>query len=671
MTQPTRPSRQLTPVSLPPAHPRTRWLFAGVARRLLVVCSLCGLWWALAGHSAAQDLLQAEEIAFQQAVQVAAGSVVQIETFGGLERVGQELIAEGPTTGTIVGAEGWIISSLFNFRQQPASILVTLPDGKRLAARIVGRDYSRELVLLKVESEAKLPLPQFAPQDDLRVGQWTIALGKTYDKQSVSQSVGIVSALGRAYDKAIQTDAKVSPINYGGPLIDLQGRVIGILSPISPGTFLEGDSSQLYDSGIGFAIPMEDILTRLPKLQAGEDVHSGKLGIVTSEQNELVGPVRITGAAPGSPAAKSALRAGDVIVQAGGSPVSLLAHLRHALGPIDAGQSLPLVVEREGQRLTVNPVLVEEIPVYRRRYLGLRLGSAKQALEIIAVEPNSPAADSGLAVGQRITHCNGQLLQSPEEFLALLAVQELDSPLNLEVAAAEQEPRQIDLRVTTWPSGLPTSLPAIDQRIEESMQTEVVDVILGDFPNKAFALIPPLSDSRALGLLVIFPEPGERDRDKTLAYWSAFCRDYGWIVAVIQAGNPRAWSREEVELAGRVIGRLDKNYEIDKRRTVIGGLGIGGRIALAAAASELPRVAGAMTLGTELSRLGWPQSNAPLQSIDFLLAGEVKPLAAIAEQLSERGYAANVVAAAELDVGVWETLPTQQIHLWLEGLGRW
>lgn len=650
---------------------------------------ICLITCLITSHSRAQsesptNLGKLEETAFQNAVTIASQSVVQIETFGGMERVGEELVAEGPTTGTIVGEDGWILSSLYSFRQQPASILVTMPNGDRLAARIVARDNSREIVLLKVESESKLPLPVFAPKADCTVGQWTIALGKTYDKLSVSQSLGIISALDRAYGKAIQTDAKVSPINYGGPLVDLQGRVIGILSPISPGTFLEGDSSQLYDSGIGFAIPSDDILARLPKLQKGENIDSGKLGVVTSDQNELIGPVRITGTAPGSPAAKSKLQADDVIVEAGGQPISLLAHLKHALGPVDAGQSIAITVLRDGQRLQFEPVLTDEIPTYRRRYLGLRLEPNPQGLEITGIEPKSPAAAvAGLAVGQTLTHCNGFLLETKQDLLGRIAVLELDEPVRLQIlpaaaadaedlppAAKTPEPLTVELSVATWPEDLPTALPRIDERIDDSMQCEIVDVVLGDFPNKAFAVIPPLSDARELGLLIVYPEPGELDREKTLAYWSEFSRNYGWIVAVINSGDPRSWSREEVELAGRVLGRLDKNYEIDESRTVIAGLGVGGRIALGAAVNKLDRVRGVAVIGTDIGRLVWRKQNAPLQSLDFLMVGDVQKLAEKAQQISELGYSVNVVAASGLAFDKWESLPAEQIHLWLEGLGR-
>lgn len=125
---------------------------------------------------AVEQLFEQEQKAFRASVQAVAPSVVQIETFGGLERVGKELVAEGPTTGTIVSSDGWIVSSLFSFRAQPASILVSLPDGKRAAARIAARDYSRELALLKIDDVKDLPVPAVCPANEVTVGQWAIAL---------------------------------------------------------------------------------------------------------------------------------------------------------------------------------------------------------------------------------------------------------------------------------------------------------------------------------------------------------------------------------------------------------------------------------------------------------------------------------------------------------------
>ncbi len=618
----------------------------------------------------AERLLELEQSAFRSAVRAVESSVVQIETFGGLERVGEELVAEGPTTGTIVSSDGWIISSLFSFRAQPASILVSLPDGKRAAARIVARDYSRELVLLKIDEVSDLPVPAVCPKNELTVGQWAIALGKTYDSKSVSQSVGIVSALGRAYDKAIQCDAKISPVNYGGPLVDLQGRVIGILAPISPGAFLEGDSSQLYDSGIGFAIPMQDVLERLKRLQSGENIRSGKLGVVAADQNEFVGPVKIAGAAPGSPAAKAGIRAGDLLIEAAGKPVRMLAHLRHALGPTDAGQTLKIAVERDGKRIELESVLAEEIPTYRQRFAGLRLKKREAGgIEIIDVETNSPAEKSKLAVGDLIVECNGEKISELADLKRIVAVSELDVPLQL-VVEKEAARRDVSLSVVVWPKDLPSELPPTPSEVDDSLQTEIVDLTLGDFPNKAFAVVPPLAQKRRLGLLVLYPEPGEVDRNKVQSAFGNFARDQGWIVAVIPSSNPTAWSREEVELAARVLGRLEVAYTLDESKIVFGGVSVGGRLGILAAAVNRQRVAGTLAVGTQLSSLPLKIESAPLESLQFLFAGKPDELTEAVRQLDENGFWVNVVTLTEFAAGKWELIPMEPIARWLEGLGR-
>ncbi|MFP6648785.1 MAG: trypsin-like peptidase domain-containing protein, partial [Pirellulaceae bacterium] len=206
------------------------------------------------GQQPEPSLDNLEQQAFRQAVAVASPSIVRIETIGGLEKVGQVLLGDGPTSGVVVSADGYILSSAFNFVRQPTSILVTTPSGKRAAAKIVARDHSRMLVLLKVNSQEPFPVAPLAPREELQVGQWAIAIGRTLSRETANISVGIISATNRIWGKAIQTDSKISPVNYGGALVDIEGRVAGILVPLSP----QGQSSELagtewYDSGIGFA----------------------------------------------------------------------------------------------------------------------------------------------------------------------------------------------------------------------------------------------------------------------------------------------------------------------------------------------------------------------------------------------------------------------------------
>src|SRR5262249_53384882 len=213
---------------------------------------------------------------------------VQIETAGGTEMVGAGgpggpvLKGVGPTTGVIVSPDGFIITSAFNFANKPTAVFVTIPGRKeRLVAKTIATDQTRMLTLVKVEATG-LPVAKAVPKKEAQIGQWAAALGRTLDPivdNPPSMSAGIISALERICGKAFQTDAKVASVNYGGPLIDIAGRVYGVLVPANP--FAEGDTAgvEWYDSGIGFAIPFEDVLAVLPRLKQGKDLRKGLLGV--------------------------------------------------------------------------------------------------------------------------------------------------------------------------------------------------------------------------------------------------------------------------------------------------------------------------------------------------------------------------------------------------------
>jgi serine protease Do len=233
--------------------------FAAQIFRVLAPVALIVAAGARAAPSADAGLEGLEEQAFREAAALVAPSVVRVQTVGGLDRVGQVLTGTGPTTGVVISSDGFIVSSAFNFASKPSSILIQLADGRRLPATLVATDRARMLTLLKVESDGLTPAP-VAGDSPVRVGQWAIALGRTYEVEQPSVSVGIVSALNRIWGKAIQTDAKVSPVNYGGPLVDIEGRTLGVLVPLSVGENEETAGVEWYDSGIGFAVPMKDVL---------------------------------------------------------------------------------------------------------------------------------------------------------------------------------------------------------------------------------------------------------------------------------------------------------------------------------------------------------------------------------------------------------------------------
>ena len=251
-----------------------------VTKKLTFLLLLSSLGW-ISSAAAQDELLEREEKALQAAVEKASPSVVQLELVGGLES--QEI---GPISGLAVSSDGYVLTSSTMVRDSLTSILATTPSGKRAAAKIIAHDHSRNLTLLKVNTDESYPILPFVPREEITVGQWAIALGKTFSRNISNQSVGIISASNRIWGKAIQTDAKISPANYGGPLIDIHGRVFGVLTPLTPHPQGgQSDGTEWYDSGIGFAVPLADLEPHLEKLKAGENLHPGRIGVSLTSGN--------------------------------------------------------------------------------------------------------------------------------------------------------------------------------------------------------------------------------------------------------------------------------------------------------------------------------------------------------------------------------------------------
>ena len=312
----------------------------------------------------AADLAHLEQQAMQAAVDRVAESVVRIQSVGGTAQVEGVTLGEGPCTGLVVSPDGLIISSRFNFARQPTSILVELPEGGPLAARLLGTDTSRGLVLLKVdlpEGAAALTVPAVAPVEAAVPGAWALAIGRALDVRELNLSVGVVSAIQRIWGKAIQTDAKVSPSNYGGPLVDIHGRVLGLLVPLSPAR--EGDlaGSEWYDSGIGFAIPYAYIQKVLPRLRAGENLRPGFMGLSLRGDGNLFGiPPQVQATHPDSPAAQAGLQVDDKILAVDGMAVTNIAQLKYQIKPRFAGDQIRLTVLRKEEQRTHELSLAEE-----------------------------------------------------------------------------------------------------------------------------------------------------------------------------------------------------------------------------------------------------------------------------------------------------------------------
>ena len=231
------------------------------------------------------------------------------------------------------------------------------PDGKPLVAKLLGTDPSADLALLKVDpKQADLKPLQLGASGTLHPGDPAIAIGSPFGLEGTVTS-GIVSALGRtitapngfSISGAVQTDAAINPGNSGGPLLDAQGRVIGVNSQIQTG----GGSDQ--NSGVGFAVPVDAIKRALGSLEQGKTVQHAYLGVSTSTAAD--GGATVGGVIANGPAAKAGLRKGDRIVQIAGTDVLEPDDVSGAVNARKPGDEVRIVVERSGERRTLNVTL--------------------------------------------------------------------------------------------------------------------------------------------------------------------------------------------------------------------------------------------------------------------------------------------------------------------------
>jgi serine protease Do len=299
--------------------------------------------------------------AFRAAAAKVQPSLVRIEGFGGIaagvDGGGYQAPGEGPTTGVVLSSDGYVITSTFNFLRKPPIITVVTPDGKRHVAKLLGRDETRKLCVLKVEGASGWPVPEFAPRESVQVGQWVVAAGIGYGAREPAISAGIISATSRISTKAVQTDANLSPANYGGPLIDLDGRVVGICVPLSPQGENAAAGAEWYDSGIGFAVPLAELESVIAAMEEGKTLQAGFFGVQAESQGDLPTGAFVKEIVPESPAAKADLKAGDRLVSVGGVEILDPAHLSSVIRRYLAGDKITVVIQRGDENKTIEAEL--------------------------------------------------------------------------------------------------------------------------------------------------------------------------------------------------------------------------------------------------------------------------------------------------------------------------
>jgi serine protease Do len=366
-------------------------------------------------------------------------------------------------SGFIVSPDGYIVTNNHLIQGLTGtgtvdSVTVTTTDRHEYTARIVGRDETSDLALLKIDGQ-KLPFVQWGDSTKARVGDWVIAIGDPYGVGS-TVTAGIISALHRgitgvgAYDRYIQTDAAINMGNSGGPMFDLNGNVIGINSALISPT---GASV-----GIGLAIPAEAAKPVIDSLMKGQRPSRGYLGVGLQPLDENLAPSLglpkdsgeiVRSVVPNGPAARAGLQQGDVIVKVNGQAVTPDQTVSYLVANTAVGSRIPLEIFRAGKRATVT-VAVGERPteeqlaklsggdtgaqgatpggsaVIPQKTLGLSLAPLTPELTkaanlpptargviVTAVDPNSDAAEQGLQRGDLIVSVNNQPVSAPAQVI--------------------------------------------------------------------------------------------------------------------------------------------------------------------------------------------------------------------------------------------------------------
>ncbi len=392
-----------------------------------------------------------------------------IEGFDGFEQM-PRMPQQSSGSGVIIDPAGIILTNN-HVVAGGGKITVKLHDGREFVATEVKTDPNTDVAVIRIKANGSLPFAELGDSDKMQIGDWVLALGQPFGLQD-TVTAGIVSAKDRGigmmrHEEFIQTDAAVNPGNSGGPLVNLQGQVIGINTAIS--------SHSGGFEGIGFAVPVNVAKWVSDQLVKDGKVQRAYLGVgIQPVDQDLAdqlgvstpGGALITDVQPDSPAATAGLKSQDVITSFNGTPIASHRQLSAVVGRTPVGKSVPVVVSRDGKETKLTVTVREapanygvradeaaegEQPAEGKQFdkLGLEvapltLDVAKQlglkdaaGVVITGVEQGSVAERAGLEASMAIVQVGRENVKSVEEFEAAIVKGSLDKGILVLVKSAE------------------------------------------------------------------------------------------------------------------------------------------------------------------------------------------------------------------------------------------
>ncbi|MFA5389093.1 MAG: Do family serine endopeptidase [Candidatus Omnitrophota bacterium] len=374
----------------------------------------------------------------------------------------REFKRAGLGSGFVIDKKGYIITNEHVVRGAD-KITVTLSDGREFEANLTGSDAYSDLAVIKIEPEGELPFVRLGDSDNIRIGNWAIAIGNPFGfavkNPEPTVTVGVVSALHRSlpmtdkrtreYSDLIQTDAAINPGNSGGPLVNIYGEVIGINVAIFT---LSGGSE-----GIGFAIPINAAKKIMNDLMQGKKVLYGWLGVIIQDMDEDTAFYFGVGDASGvlvsrivndSPAEKAGLKAGDIIVSMNKEKIRDTESLIRAILKKNIGEKVTLEAIRNtepysavveiGARPEDKAVAAQKKPESQaspkviKSWRGMDVSDITQEMAkrfninadngviVVSVKPSSQAEKSGIRPGDVIYEINRSQVKNTRDYSAAI-----------------------------------------------------------------------------------------------------------------------------------------------------------------------------------------------------------------------------------------------------------
>ncbi len=384
---------------------------------------------AFAEELSGVDILRFIQEAFTSVASEVSPAVVYIEVTADVDETfsfffgpwGYEMPPEQEAAGSgfIIDKEGYILTNA-HVVAGAKEIEVTLADERDFEAELIGMDPDSDIALIRIIDADDLPVVRLGDSDEVRVGEWALAIGSPFGLQQ-TVTAGIISATGRTnmglanYEDFIQTDASINPGNSGGPLVNLDGEVIGINSAIRSGGGWMGEA---YNIGIGFAIPINMAKKIARDLRERGSVVRGWLGVsiqdVTEEMAEAMDLEETKGALvaevlPNSPAEDAGFVVGDVVLEMGDRKIENANELKNKVALLNPDERVDFLIYRDGREKRI-AVTIGERPIDLTAYYEEYKRETGESLAVVSLGIEVQNLDAGIAEEMGVEEDSGVII---------------------------------------------------------------------------------------------------------------------------------------------------------------------------------------------------------------------------------------------------------------------